>query len=321
MSQLSFCGMAFEHQKKQIKRRVFLDEMERVVPWSLLEAVIEPFYPKVGNGRPPMPLGRMLRLYFMQQWYGLSDPAMEEALYDSHSMQRFAGIDPVHDSVPDETTILHFRHLLEKHQLTALLFAAVNEHLSAHNLLLQRGTIVDATIIRAASSTKNRTQERDPEMSSTRKGGQYYFGMKAHIGVDSVSGLAHSVVCGTAREHDSKRMDELLHGAEREIYGDKAYVSEARKQKFQRAGRRWRVSVKAKKNKPLNGLEKYWNKSRNKIRAKVEHVFGVVKNLWGYRKVRYRGLFKNQCQIETLMALANLFLARDKLLKTSPTKA
>jgi IS5 family transposase len=321
MSQQTFMSLEFEGRKKQTRREKFLSEMEDVVPWLELVALIEPHYPKAGNGRRPLPLEMMLRIHFMQQWFDLSDPGMEEALYDSYSLQRFAGIELGRDAVPDETTILHFRHLLERHGLTEKIFQTVRALLVEKGQILRQGTIVDATIITAASSTKNREKSRDGEMSSTKKGQAWYFGMKAHIGVDSRSGLAHSVVCGTASEHDSQRLDELLHGEEKEIYGDKAYDKEGRKTQSRAEGVKWRVTIKAHRGRPLTNQEETWNKSRNRVRAKVEHLFGVVKNLWGYRKVRYRGLYKNQCQIQTLVALANLYLARNRPLKRQLARA
>jgi IS5 family transposase len=287
--------------------------MDAVTPWAMLEGLVEPHYPRGEQGRPPMPLRTMLRIYFMQQWFQLSDPAMEDALYDSQSMQRFAGLELGRDAIPDETTILNFRHLLERHELTGAMFGAVRDYLEEKGILVRQGTIMDATIIHAPSSTKNRDKGRDADMSSTRKGNQWYFGMKAHIGVDNKSGLVHSVVCTTASVHDSKMADDLLHGDEREIYGDKAYCDEKRRQAFRAKGVRWRVSLKAKRGAELSERDKKWNKSRNRVRAKVEHSFGIVKNVWGYRKVRYDGLSKNADQMFTLFTLSNIYLARKSL--------
>jgi IS5 family transposase len=312
-TQLSFNSLAFQEKKKVTKREQFLSEMEQVVPWSLLESLIEPHYPKAGNGRPPMPLKTMVRIYCMQQWFQLSDPGMEDALYDSLAMQRFAGLDLGHNAVPDETTILKFRHLLEVHGLPAQIFTATQGYLEGKGLMVRQGTIMDATIIHAPSSTKNREQARDPEMSSTKKGNQWYFGMKAHIGVDSRSGLVHTVICATASEHDSVHADDLLHGDESEGYGDKAYDSQERRDLFGGRGMKYRITLRAARGRELTKQEEKWNKSRNKVRAKVEHVFGVVKNLWGYRKTRYRGITKNACQQFTLFTLANLYLARGRL--------
>ena len=229
MMTVSFASLAYENKKKRTHREKFLQEMDQVIPWEELEQIIKPYYPKAGNGRQPMPLGRMLRIYFMQQWYGLSDPAMEDALYDIESMRRFAGIDLEVDVIPDETTILHFRHLLEKHQLTKKIFEKTQQYLAEKGLLLREGTIVDATIISAPSSTKNQDKTRDKEMKQTKKGNQWYFGMKAHVGTDTRKGLAHSVVVTDAAVHDSQVMDELLHGEEQAIYGDRAYTSEKKR--------------------------------------------------------------------------------------------
>src|SRR4030066_2001280 len=229
MTTLSFANLAYENKKKQPRREKFLQEMDQVIPWEELLQIIKKYYPKAGNGRQPMPLERMLRIYFMQQWYGLSDPAMEDALYDIESMRRFADVDIAVDVIPDETTILHFRHLLEKYELTRSIFEKTKQYLSEKGLLLREGTIVDATIISAPSSTKNRDNTRDKEMKQTKKGNQWYFGMKAHVGTDTGKGLVHSVVVTNAAVHDSQVMDELLHGDEQSIYGDSAYSGETRK--------------------------------------------------------------------------------------------
>ena len=236
----------------------------------------------------------MLRIYFMQQWFNLSDPAMEDALYDSESMRRFAGIELTTDLVPDETTILRFRHLLEKHQLTEKIFAEVRQLLEEKQLLLKSGTIVDATIIAAPPSTKNAAQERDPEMQQTRKGKQWHFGMKVHVGTDR-RGMVHSVATGPASQGDITQMDELLHGQEREVFGDQAYWSEDHRQHCRHAGIAYRVNRRAKPGRTLTAHEKAINRSRSRHRARGEHAFHVVKRLWGFTKVRYRGLAKNTC--------------------------
>ena len=313
--QISFASLAYQQKKKITRREQFLKEMDQCVPWQLLLGLLEPVYPKAGQGRHPLPMRTMLRIYCMQQWFQLSDPGMEDALYDSDSMRRFAGIELGQDAVPDETTILNFRHLLEEHKLTEQFFTKVEGYLEERGLIMRRGTIMDATIIKAASSTKNQSKTRDEEMTSTRKGNQWYFGMKAHIGVDTRHGLVHTLVCTTASTHDSKERDELLHGDEREIYGDKAYVDETKRQECRSLGIEWRVTIKAKRGQALNEREKNWNRSRSKVRARVEHPFNVVKNLWGYRKVRYRGIKKNACQLFSLFALANLYLVRRLLPK------
>jgi IS5 family transposase len=313
MKQTTLGSSEWALKSKVTRRAKFLAEMDAVVPWSRLLSVIEPHYPKALQGRPPHPLARMLRIYFMQQWFNLSDPAMEDALYDSESMRRFAGIDLTVELVPDETTILRFRHLLEQHRLTEKLFAQVRALLEEKQLLLKSGTIVDATIIAAPPSTKNAAGERDPEMKQTRKGRQWHFGMKVHVGTDR-RGLVHSVATGPASEGDITRLDELLHGEERELFGDQAYWSEDHRQQCRHAGIRYRVNRRAKPGRTLSEHEKAINRSRSRQRARGEHAFHVVKNLWGFTKVRYRGLYKNTVRALTLFALSNLYLARRLLL-------
>jgi len=312
--QTTFASLAFAGKKKQTKREKFLTEMDRVVPWKPLLALIEPHYPRAGNGRRPMPLERMLRVYFLQQWYGLSDPGMEEALYDIESVRRFAGIELGEEEIPDETTILNFRHLLEKHQLTEKLLEEVNQYLSEKKLLLREGTIVDATLISAPSSTKNKDKKRDGEMSSTKKGNNYHFGMKVHTGTDSQSGLVHTVKVTTASVHDKQEMEGLLHGKERAVFGDKGYFSDQDKRAARKTGLFWGVLDKAKSKKSLSHKQKRRNRKLSSIRAKVEHPFRVVKRQFGYIKTRYRGLKKNAAQVLTLFALANLYQVRRALL-------
>jgi IS5 family transposase len=276
---------------------------------------IKRYYPRAGNGRQPMPLKRMLQIYFMQQWYKLSDPAMEDALYDSESLRRFAEIDIETDEIPDESTILHFRHLLEKYELTRKIFEKMKQYLSDKGLLLREGTIVDATIINAPSSTKNQGNTRDKEMRSTKKGNQWYFGMKAHVGTDT-KGLVHSVVVTDAAVHDSQVMDKLLHGEEQTIYGDSAYTSEKRKTEYAAKGVKWCVNRKGCRHYQLSSEDMEYNHKQSQTRAKVEHAFRVVKHLWGYQKVRYKGLLKNAAQVFSLFALANLYLVRNELSTT-----
>ncbi len=316
MKQATFAGLAFDAKKKRTRRELFLTEMDRVVPWARLVALIEPVYPKPGNGRQPMPLESMLRLYFMQQWYALSDPAMEEALYDMESMRRFAGIELGEDAVPDETTILKFRHLLEQHRLTERLFAEVAGLLEERRLLLRNGTIVDATIIAAPSSTKNETQKRDPAMSQTKKGNTWYFGMKAHIGADAKTGLIHTVATSTAAVHDANVLPELLHGEETVVYGDKGYGSHADRALAHAAGIELKTMRRASRHAPLTERERAANRRIASIRSKVEFPFRVLKRQFGYLKVRYRGLAKNTAQLFTLFALVNLYLARRTLLNS-----
>jgi IS5 family transposase len=261
-----------------------------------------------------MPLETMLRVYFLQQWYALSDPMAEEMLYDSDAMRRFAGIELGDDRIPDETTILNFRHLLEKHQLTEKLFAEVNRHLADQGITLRSGTLVDATIIDAPSSTKNEAKARDPEMSSTKKGNDWYFGMKAHVGVDADSGIVHSLETTTAKVHDSQVWDELLHGAETSVWADKGYVSAAREAAFSGPGKFWGVMRKAPKGGALHPIDEDINRIIAMVRARVEHPFRVLKRQFGYLKTRYRGLAKNRAQLFTLFALGNLFLVRRRLM-------
>lgn len=313
MKQLTFGSAAWSAKGKTTRRERFLAEMNAVVPWSRLVALIEPHYPKAGNGRQPMPLEQMLRVYFMQQWFNLSDPQAEDALYDIEPMRRFAGIELGEDTVPDETTILRFRHLLENHQLTEVLFAEVRALLEDRKLLVKSGTIVDATIISAPSSTKNASKERDCEMHQTRKGKQWYFGMKLHVGA-SKRGLVHSVATGPANEADITRLGELLHGEENELYGDQAYWSEDHRQHCKQAGIRYRVNRKAKTHSKLTNYEKSVNRSRSRRRAMGEFAFHVVKRLWGFTKVRYRGIYKNTVRAFTMFALANLYLVRRRLM-------
>ena len=318
MSQPTFAALAYANKKKKTRREQFLEEMGQVVPWAKLLQVVEPHYPKAGQGRPPLGMEKMLRIYFMQQWFNLSDPGMEDALYDMDSLRRFAGIELGQDEVPDETTILNFRHLLERHQLTKKLFEQVSNDLTDQGLLVREGTIVDATIIAAPRSRKNVSGQQDPEMSSTRKGTDWFFGHKLHVGTDSVRGLAHSAVVTTAKVHDSRVLPQLLHGQETVLYGDTAYVNRARKRVYEERGLQWRVQRRAPRKAPLREADREWNREQNKVRAKVEHIFQVIKHLWGHRQVRYRGLAKNADQCFSLLALANLYLVRKQL---SPLRA
>ena len=313
MKILSFAGLAYENKKKKTRREKFLEEMNEVIPWAELIAVIKEHYPKAGNGRQPMPIERMLRIYFMQQWYALSDPAMEDALYDIESMRRFADIDIESDVIPDETTILNFRHMLEEHDLTKRIFEKTKSYLAEKGLLLREGTIVDATIINAPSSTKNIEKTRDKEMRSTRKGNQYYFGMKAHVGTDTVRGLVHDIVVTDAAVHDAQVMDELVHGEEQAVYGDKAYSNEKKRKEYEARGIKWHVNLRGCRWRQLTEEEVATNHEQSRIRAKIEHIFLVVKHLWRYTKVRYKGLYKNAVQVFSLFALANIYLVRREL--------
>ena len=312
MKQTTFASLAYAGKKKRTRREKFLSEMEAVVPWARLVALIEPHYPKAGpkGGRPPMSLVVMLRVYCLQQWYALSDPAAEEALYDSDAMRRFAGLELGDDAIPDETTILNFRHLLERHELTRAIFEAVNAYLRERGILLREGTLVDATLIDAPSSTKNKQGARDPEMTSTKKGNAWYFGMKAHVGVDLDSGLVHTLKASTAKVHDSRKFGDLLHGDERAVFGDKGYVSGEREAEFRAQGKVWGVMRKAPKGGKLHPIDERINRIIARLRSRVEHPFRVLKCQFGYRKTRYRGLAKNEAQLYALFVLGNLFLVR-----------
>jgi IS5 family transposase len=319
MKQTTFASAAWEKKGKVTRRERFLGEMDQVVPWAPMVALIEPHYPKAGNGTQPMPLERMLRIHFMQQWFNLSDPAMEDALYDSESMRRFVGIELVDDAIPDESTILRFRHLLERHGLSEQIFALVRGLLEQKRLLLKSGTIVDATIIDAPPSTKNEAQARDPEMKQGKKNSrEWRFGMKAHVGTDR-RGLVHTLVTTHAGAADISQLPQLLHGEERELYGDQAYWSEMHRVAAQQQGVRYRVNRRPAPGCRLNENQRRLNRLRSATRARGEHAFRVVKQLWGYSKVRYRGLAKNTARLFTMFALANLYLVRRRLLPPRET--
>jgi len=314
MRQQTFATGDFERYRKPTRREQFLTEMEQVVPWAQLCQLIEPFYPRAGNGRPPVGLERMLRIYFLQHWFSLSDPGAEEALYESRSMCRFVGIDLGREPVPDETTILNFRHLLERHELGERLFQAVGDHLQAQGLRVSNGTIVDASIISAPSSTKNKDKARDPEMHQTKKGNQWYFGMKAHIGVDSKTKQIHSVAATAANVHDSQLLEDLLHGDETRVWGDSAYTGQTEVIRRAAPYAQDFTHEKGRRNQPLDEAAKARNHTKSKVRAKVEHLFGVIKRVFGFTKVRYRGLAKNAHALFVLCALTNLYMARRRLI-------
>jgi len=323
--QMSFAQSEYARKKKVTRREKFLAEMEQVVPWSRLVALIEPHYPDGKRGRPPIGLERMLRIYFLQQWYTLADEALEDALYDSQALRTFAGIDLSVESVPDAPTLLGFRHLLEEHVLGFEILQEVNAHLSERQLLMREGTIVDATIIAAPPSTKNAQKERDPQMHQTKKGHEWHFGMKAHIGVDAESGLVHTVLGTAANVSDLACAAQALHGKETAVYVDAGYTGVEKRPEVvdQHPQTQWIVAAKRGKVKALpegriKELTKELERLKAQVRAKVEHVFHVVKNLFGFRKVRYRGLAKNTAQLHTLFALANLVLAKRRLLNAVP---
>jgi IS5 family transposase len=304
----------FESYRKPTRRDEFLKTMEAIVPWTALCDVIEPHYPKAGNGRPPIGLERMLRIHFLQHWFNLADLACEEALYDSASLRRFVGIDLGREPVPDATTMLKFRRLLNEHQLGEALFAKVGQELQARGFKVNTGTIVDATIIGAPSSTKNADKARDPEMRQTRKGKQWYFGMKLHIGVDSQTGLAHSAMVTSANVHDKHPLPHLLHGNEQRVYGDSAYASQRALIESKAPRAKDFTNQRTKRKGLVDEVARGKNRNKSRIRARVEHVFGVVKRLWGFGKVRYRGLAKNATRAFTALALANIYLGRQRLM-------
>src|SRR6266481_5927548 len=304
---------SFEKHGRKSKRELFLDQMEEVVPWSELSALVVAHYPKAGNGRQPVGLSIMLRTYFLQQWFNLSDPGMEEAFYESPVLRRFAGVDLGRAAAPDETTILRFRHLLQEHELCGKILDTVNHYLACKGLRIGTGTIVDATIIHAPSSTKNSSGERDPEMHQTRKGKQWYFGLKAHIGVDSKQGVVHSVCTSAASVADKHMLPDLLHGEERKVWGDGGYQGqgEAIRQAAPRAQDMTSRRIKYKNF--VDELQKAKNRVKARVRAKVEHPFRILKRIFGFEKVRYRGIQKNHHRLCASFALVNLYLHRRRL--------
>ena len=314
MSKQLSLGDGFQKYAKTTRRSVFLGEMERVVPWPEVYALVEPIYPVAGNGRPPRPLSLMVRAYFLQQWFNLSDPALEDALYDSDSMRRFCGLDLNDEPAPDETTLCKFRHLLERHALGERLLEFVLSYLDAQGIKIGLGTIVDATVISAAQSLKNQDRQRDPQMRSGKKGKLWHFGMKAHIGVDSQTKVIHSVQVTPANVHDSVCLADLLHGRETRVWGDAAYMGKtdvirARAPKARDlTNRRWQHRTW------VDEAERARNREKSRIRARVEHPFLVIKHLFGFAKTRYRGLAKNTHRLLVTCALANLYLVRRKLL-------
>ncbi len=313
--QTSFSQAEFADKKKTTRREKFLARMEEMIPWADLLAVIEPFYPKGERGRPPLGLERMLRVYFLQQWYGLADEATEDAIYDSQAMRGFARIDLAADGVPDATTLLKFRRLLEAHDLCKGLFNAINADLATRGLMMREGTLVDATLLAAPPSTKNKEKKRDPEMHQTRKGSQWYFGMKAHIGADRDSKLVHTMVVTAANVADVTKTAELLQGRETQVHADAGYTGVEKREEITALNRTidWQIAGKRGRIKKMaEGPEKETLKAKEKakasVRAFVEHPFHIIKNLFQHRKVRYRGLAKNGHQLHTLFGLANLII-------------
>jgi IS5 family transposase len=323
----SFSQAEYAGKKKQTRRDKFLAEMEAVVPWARLVERLRPFYPKGERGRPPIGLERMLRIHFLQQWYGLADGAMEDALYDSQALRGFAGIDLTVAAVPEETTILNFRDWLEQHELSQALFAEVSAMLEERGLLMRQGTIpgsspgTDATIIAAPSSTKNKSKARDPEMHQTKKGNQWHFGMKAHIGVDVASGLVHTVKGTAANEADITQTAALLHGEEEDVFGDAGYTGADKRPELEDRDVSWNIAIKRSivkaLPKTLRDLAEPVERALSQVRAVVEHPFHIVKNLFRHKKLRYRGLKKNTAQLHTLFALANLVIVKKTLLVQS----
>lgn len=316
MRQQTLADGGFEKFRKKTRKELFLDDMEQIIPWQELCKAIEPYYPKPeGAGRRPIGIERMLRIHFLQHWFDLSDPGAEEALYDSRAMRTFVGIDLGREPVPDETTILNFRHLMERYNLGDELFRLVNVYLEENGMKVARGTIVDATIINAPSSTKNKDKQRDPEMHQTRKGKQWYFGMKAHIGVDSKTTMIHSVVATAANVHDSRVLEDLLHGEETRVWGDSAYAGQQQVLHEQAPNAKDFTNKKGFRNRPLSEVDAGKNRTKSKVRAKVEHPFLVLKRIFGFNKVRYRGLDKNACRLFVACGLVNLYRARRQLLR------
>ena len=318
MASMKQLGLGLNLSTKKTRKREFLEEMERVVPWGVLVQIVEPHYPKAKTGRPPFGIETMLRIHYLQQWFGLSDPAMEEALHDVPLYREFARLDGATARLPDETTILRFRHLLERHDLAVDMLRVVNDLLQHKGLMLRTGTAVDATLIAAPSSTKNAEGERDPEMKQTKKGNNWYFGMKAHIGVDTHSGLVHTVATTPANVNDLNMAGALLHGDEEAAFGDAGYQGVLKRPEA--AGPTWHVAMRPGKRRKLNPfiepefVAERIEKMKASIRAKVEHPFRVLKRQFGFTKVRYRGLKKNTAQIVTLFALSNLWMARRQLM-------
>jgi len=316
MKQQTLSGL--EKFGKTTRRAQFLSDMDRIIPWTELAAAVEKVYPKgsEAGGRPPIPLERMLRVYFLQLWFNLSDPAVEEALYDSAAMRSFAGIDLGVEGAPDETTVCKFRHLLERNKLGKTLLKAVNEYLRTNGIKIANGTIVDATIISAPSSTKNKDGKRDPEMHQAAKGHQWYFGMKAHVGVDSKTKLIHAILASAANVHDRDALPHLLHGRETRVWGDQGYQGQSATIRARAPRAKDFTNRKYRGRGWFDAVEQAKNRTKSQVRAKVEHPIGVIKRIFGFSKVRYRGLAKNLHRLEVTAALANLYMVRRQLLAT-----
>lgn len=313
MDQISFSDAEYNLKKRKTRREKFLEQMDIIIPWKRLEKKIQKHYPRAGNGRQPYPLSVMLRIHCMQLFYNLSDPAMEDALYEIESMRRFAGLS-ISGSLPDESTILKFRHLLERHKLGQAIFKEVNHHLQKEGLLLREGSIVDATIISAPTSTKNKSGERDPEMHQTKKGNQWHFGMKMHIGVDDTLGIIHSIETTSANKHDITQTKKLLHGEEGYCWGDAGYKGVDKREELADTDIEWMIAERPGTRKKLTGYAAQLEKIKAQVRAKVEHPFRYIKQQFGYTKVRYRGLDKNNNRLHMLAAFTNLLISKPYLL-------
>jgi IS5 family transposase len=322
MQQMTLAHQAeFQRYTKKTRREQFLEEMETVMPWSELSALITPYYSKGEMGRKPVGLGIMLRVYVLQQWFALSDPGVEDALYESAVLRRFAGIDLGRAPAPDETTILNFRHLLEAHELCGQMLDAVNEYLASRGIRITTGTIVDATIIHAPSSTKNATKQRDLEMHQAKKGNQWYFGAKAHIGVDSKEGVVHSVCTSAASVHDKHMLADLLHGEEKKVWGDAGYQGQGETIRKAAPEAQDMTSRRVKTKAGVDEVQKRKNRTKARVRAKVEWTFRVLKRVFGFTKVRYRGLKKNHEWLCAAFAAVNIYQHRRRLAKVNLRQA
>ena len=308
-------AIAAARQPHVTRRAKFLAEMDGLVPWARLCKIVAKHYPKAGQGRPPLDLELMLRVYFLQQWFNLSDPAVEDMLYDSAAMRAFAGVDLDARRPPDETTVCKFRHLLERHRLGKRIFTAINAHLKSSGIRIGNGTIVDATRVHAPSSTKHADGKRDPEMHQTKKGNQWYFGMKLHAGTDSKTKLVHRIEATAANVHDSRVLPKLLHGNETRVWGDSAYTGQGDVIRKRSPRAQDFTCERARRGRDLTDAQRAANRTKSRVRARVEHAFNVVKRLWGFSKTRFRGLAKNLNRAFVAFGLANLFVSRNKLLR------
>lgn len=314
MKQLSFASLTYQNKKIITKKEKFLNEMDITVPWKRLLKLIKPFYPNKVKGRKAMPMETMLRIYFLQHWYNLSDPAAEESLYDIESMRRFAQLELGKDPIPDETTILNFRRLIQENDLATIMFEDINAYLIDKGIKVSQGSMVDATIIQASSSTKNSKKQRDPEMKSTRKNNQFYFGMKVHIGTDVNSNTIHSATVTPANVCDVTELPNLLRDTDKVVFGDAGYTSDTYCRGARELGMTWKVNDKRKPKKQLSSTQRKNNRKKSQVRARVEHCFRVMKCQFGYKKAKYKGIEKNKTQVFTILGLTNLYMHRAKLM-------